>query len=66
MEKEKTTITGLLFAAAIAANILFIVWILYNGVNEGFRGTLPERVSYISLIALLTVNTILLLRSRRQ
>jgi len=45
---------------AIAGNIIFILWILYNGINEGFVGTLPEKVSYIGLMGLLAVNSILL------
>lgn len=47
--------------AAIAGNVVFILWILFNGINEGFKGTLPEKISYISLIALLAVNSFLLL-----
>lgn len=48
-------------ALAIACNILFILWILYNGVQEDFQGTLPEKISYIGLICLLLANTGLLL-----
>jgi hypothetical protein len=50
MEKEKTTLTGLLFSAPVAGNILFILWILYNGINEGFQGTLLEKVQHKSQI----------------
>ena len=50
------------FLTIIAAvgNIIFILWILYNGINEGFQGTLPEKVSYISLMGLLALNSFLL------
>ncbi len=41
---------------AIAGDILFIFWITYNGIDEGFAGTLPEKVSSICLVALLLVN----------
>lgn len=52
---------------AIAGNILFALWILYNGVNEGFRGTPVEIVSYVGLVVLLPLNAILLiLVGRRQ
>jgi hypothetical protein len=30
---------------AILGNILFIPWITYNGIDEGFRGTPPQTVS---------------------
>jgi len=51
---------------AIAGNILFVLWILYNGMNEGFRGTRLEVVSYIGLIALLVLNAVLLIGRQRR
>ncbi len=51
---------------AIAGNIIFILWILYNGINEGLKSTLVEKVSYAGLIGLLTINSILLLSKRQQ
>lgn len=66
MEKEKSPVIKLLSRAAVAGNILFVLWILYNGINEGFQGTLIEKVSYITLTALLATNAFLLLRGRRQ
>ncbi|MBK6766356.1 MAG: hypothetical protein IPG71_08570 [bacterium] len=47
---------------AITANILFVVWILYNGMNEGWQGTPPEIVSYVGLLVLLLLNSYLLLK----
>lgn len=47
---------------AIVGNGLFILWITYNGINEGFSGTLPEIVSYICLVLLLGLNILLLSR----
>jgi hypothetical protein len=46
---------------AAAGNIMFILWILYNGINENFQGTSLEKISYISLMLLLALNSILLL-----
>jgi hypothetical protein len=66
MKNEKSHLTELLSMAAIAGNILFVLWILYNGINESFQGTAIEKISYISLMGLLTVNTYLLIRNRRQ
>ena len=51
----------LLRYGAIAGNFIFILWISYNAIKEGFRGTLPEKVSYIGLMGLLAVNTFFLL-----
>ena len=45
--------------AAIGGNILFILWIMFNAMDEGFRGTLPEKLSAVGLIGLLIVNCIL-------
>ena len=46
---------------AVACNVIFILWILFNGINEGFKGTLVEVVSYICLMGLLAINSFLLL-----
>jgi len=62
MEKENSPIIELLSWLAIAGNILFVLWILYNGINESFQGTTIERISYITLMGLLAVNTLLLIR----
>jgi hypothetical protein len=50
---------------AITGNIILVLWILYNGINEGFVGTTLEKLSYIGLMGLLTLNSILLLVSNR-
>jgi len=47
--------------AVIAGNIIFILWILYNGIDEGFKGTMVELFSAVGLIGLLALNSILLL-----
>ena len=65
MEKEKSPIIELLSWLAIAGNILFVLWILYNGINENFQGTTIEKISYITLMGLLAVNAFLLLRKTR-
>ncbi|WP_225730294.1 MULTISPECIES: hypothetical protein [unclassified Nocardia] len=51
---------------AIAGSALFILWILYNGMDSGWVGTTPEIVSYIAIIALLSLNIVLLSRGLRQ
>jgi len=47
---------------AIAGNVLFILWVTYNGIDEGFSGTLVQKVSYVGLMMLLSLNTVLILR----
>lgn len=54
----------MLKSLVIAANILFILWILFNGMNENWSSTPVEKVSYSSLVVLLIVNAYLLSRSR--
>ena len=41
----------LLRYATFAGNIPFMMWIPYNGIKEGLRGTWPEKASYIGLMA---------------
>ncbi|MCB9358025.1 MAG: hypothetical protein H6506_04235 [Calditrichaeota bacterium] len=50
----------LLRKLAIAANVLFVLWIFYNGLNEGWKGTPPEIASYVGLALLLLLNSYLL------
>jgi hypothetical protein len=52
--------------AAMVGNMLFLVWILYNGIDEGFKGTRVEVLSYVALMVLLLFNTILLAGCRRK
>jgi hypothetical protein len=45
---------------ALTGNTLFILWILFNGMNEGWRATPYQLVSYIALVFLLLLNSALL------
>jgi len=56
---------SLLRHAAIAGNILFILWVTYNGIKEGFNGTLPEKFSYVGLMALLAINSFFLINKTK-
>jgi hypothetical protein len=62
MRKRLSVVLGYV---AVAGNVGFVLWILYNGVNEGFKGTRLEIISYIGLMALLLLNAVLLLGRRR-
>lgn len=45
---------------ALFGNAVFFLWIIVNGIDEGFKGTAVEMISYIVLLALLAVNFVLL------
>jgi hypothetical protein len=62
MEKEKSTLVNLLSWSAITDNILFMLWISYNGINEHFKGTIYQKMSYVGLMGLLAINIFLILR----
>ena len=47
---------------AIAGNILLVLWVTFNGIDEGFKGTIYQKLSYIGLVLLLVLNSVLLLR----
>jgi len=47
--------------AAIAGNVLYVLWMLRNGLEVGFRGRPVEVASIAGLIVLLALNTVLLL-----
>jgi hypothetical protein len=62
MEKERSPLIELLTWAALAGNILFMLWVSYNGIHEHFRGTVYQKISYIGLMGLLAINCFLILR----
>jgi len=62
---NKTHFLVLFKGLAITGNILFILWVLYNGIDEGFTGTIYQILSFGGLVLLLSLNTVLLLRKDR-
>lgn len=64
IKKRKLPLITLFTWCAIAGNIVFILWIIFNGIDEGFKATLPEKISYLTLIALLITNVFIILRSK--
>ncbi len=65
MKNEISPLLMILKTGAVAGNFLFILWMLYNAVSSGFRGTVYEIISYVTLIFLLIVNSILILSKNR-
>ena len=59
---SKTAIYNLLRYAAILGNGVYFLWILYNGINEGFSASSVQVVSYIGMLFLLILNILLLYR----
>ncbi len=57
-------IYNLLRIAALSGNILFILWMLFNGIDEGFKATPYQLASYLSLTALLVLNSVLVFYKR--
>ncbi|HYM64935.1 MAG TPA: hypothetical protein VES68_00395 [Candidatus Sulfotelmatobacter sp.] len=49
---------------AVLGNILFSLWLLFNGIDEGFKASRMQLFSYISLWSLLGLNTYLLWRKK--
>jgi len=41
---------------AIAGNALFILWIIFNAIDSGFSGTVPEKISFAALLIVLALN----------
>jgi hypothetical protein len=46
--------------AAVVGDVVFILWIVYNAIDSGFVGRPAEIASWIGLLALLTLNALLL------
>jgi hypothetical protein len=47
---------------AIAGAIVVLLWIIYNGIDEGFKATPREMLGYIAVLILLALNAALLSR----
>ncbi len=57
--RNKQSISFLRYAA-IVGNVLFILWILFNGIREEFKAPLTENFHYVAVMGLLAINTVLL------
>ena len=63
--RNKQLMSFLRYIAGVG-NALFLLWILFNGIMAGFKAPLPEKIYYIAVMALLAINSILLLHNRAQ
>ncbi len=51
---------------AVAGNVLFMLWMSYNAIDEGFRATPYQLMSYVGLAVLLILNSVLLFMRERE
>ena len=49
---------------AIFGNVAYVLWIIWNGMEEGFKATIVQQVSYLGIILLLILNAYLLSRKK--
>ena len=52
--------------AVICGNVLIVLWMLFNGIHEGFKATLAEKIIYLSMFVLLAINSMLLFSNKIQ
>jgi hypothetical protein len=57
---------NLLRYIAILGNFLYFFWILYNGIDEGFKGTIIMITSYAGLMLLLILNITIFYLSKKK
>lgn len=55
-----------LWYVALIGDALYFLWVLYNGIDEGFAGTPVQMVSAIGLLVLLALNAVLVYRYVRK
>jgi len=53
---------ALLRFAAISGNILFVLWVTFNGWQQGFSGSIYQKLSWVGLTLLLSIDSFLILR----
>lgn len=58
--KSPSTAYAVFRGLTLTGNILFVLWMLLNGMNEGWRATSVELASYIGFTLLLMLNSVLL------
>jgi len=61
---KSSKIYNSLKCVAVFLDVLYILWILYNGIDEGFKATLVMTVVPLGLVVLLILNIILLRQKR--
>jgi hypothetical protein len=58
---NKNNFYTLLRYAALFGNVIYILWLLYNGIDEGFRGiNTVQGIAVMGMMVLLILNIVLL------
>ncbi len=65
MQTENSSFIKFVSYMTVFGNLIFVLWILFNGIKENFEGTLIEKVSYAGLMGLLISSSILILRKSK-
>ena len=50
--------------AVICGNVFIILWMLFNGIHEGFKASAVEKFIYLSMFVLLAINSMLLFSNK--
>lgn len=50
--------------AVICGNVLIVLWMLFNGIHEGFKASAAEKFIYLSMLVLLAINTMFLFSNK--
>jgi hypothetical protein len=66
MKNDKSKLMRFFSVLAIVGNYLFILWILYYAISQGFKEMTIGKFSYFTLIVLLAVNASLLINNSWQ
>jgi len=59
---NKKSLLNLFSWLAIFGNVIFILWIIYNGIDEGLSAAPVQIASYLGLVILLLLNIFLIWR----
>lgn len=50
----------ILLMIALPGNAIYLIWVIFNGINDGFDATPFQKMSYFGLLTLLVINLVLL------
>ena len=50
--------------AVIGGNVFIVLWLVFNGIHEGFKASAVEKFIYLSMFVLLAINTIFLFSNK--
>lgn len=63
---KNMTLSTIFGRFTIAVNFIFVAWILFNGLDSGWKGKPAEIASYAALALLLLINSYFIFSARRK